>query len=59
MLHNEGRKMENSRTCGTCNVNVHRAFYVEPLRSEKPLLNLKQTDLIIPEWLFKEDQAPI
>ena len=31
----------------------------EHLRSEKHLENEKQNEMIIPEWFFKEDQAPI
>ena len=50
--------MENSRTCEICNVNVHRASMQKHL-SKKHLENIKQNDLIIPEWLFKGDQAPI
>ena len=51
--------MENSRTNETCNVNVHRASFVKHLRSEKHLENEKQIEIIIPEWLFKEEQTPI
>ena len=51
--------MENSRTCEYCNVNVHRASFVKHLRSRKHIENLKQNEMIIPEWLFKEEQAPI
>ena len=51
--------MENSLTCENCNVNVHRASYVKHLRSKKLLENTKQNDLIVPEWLFKEEQALI
>ena len=51
--------MENSRTCEICNVNVHRASYVKHLRSKKHMENLEQNELIIPEWLFKQEQTPI
>ena len=51
--------MENSRTCEVCNVNVHRASFVNHLRSKKQLENIEQTEMIIPEWLFKEEQSPI
>ena len=51
--------MENSRTCDICNVDVHRASYAKHLRSKKHLQNEKQKELIVPEWLFKEEQAPI
>ena len=50
--------MENSRTCEICKVIVHRASFVKHLR-RKHRENLKQNETIIPEWLFKEDQAPI
>ena len=51
--------MENSRTFEVCNVIVHRAPFVKHLRSRKQIENLKQNEKIIPEWLFKEEQAPI
>ena len=44
----------NSRRCDTCNVDVHRASYQKPLRSKKHLENLKEDNMIIPEWLFLE-----
>ena len=50
--------MENSRTCEICNVNVHRASFVKHLRSKKHLENIIQNGVIIPEWLFKEEQTP-
>ena len=51
--------MENSRTCEICNVNVHRASFVKHLRSKKHLGNIIKSEMNIPEWLFKEEQAPI
>ena len=51
--------MENSRTCEVCNINIHRASYVKRLRSKKHLEIIKQNEMIIPEWLFKEEQSPI
>ena len=51
--------MENSRTCNVCNVNVHRASFVKHLRSKKQLENIEQNELIITEWLFKEERSPI
>ena len=51
--------MENSRTCEICNVNVHRASFVNHLRSRKHLENIEQNEMIIPEWFFKEEKAPI
>ena len=50
--------MENSRTCDNCNVNVHSASFVKHLRRKKHLENIMQNEMIIPEWLFKEGQAP-
>ena len=44
----------NSRECGICNVDVHRASYVKYLKSIKHLKSKKQKKMIIPEWLFKE-----
>ena len=51
--------MENNRTCDVCNVDVHRASYVKHLRSKKHLETEKENQMIIPEWLFKEEQTPI
>ena len=44
----------NSRRCEICNVDVHRASYMKHLRSKKHLKNIKQNEMIIPEWLFRE-----
>ena len=44
----------NSRKCGICNVDVHRASYVKHLRIKKHLKNTKENEMIIPEWLFQE-----
>ena len=44
----------NSRKCEICNVDVHRASYVKHLGNKKHLQNIKQNEMIIPEWLFKE-----
>ena len=44
----------NSRKCEICNVDVHRASYVKHLRSKKHIENIKQNEMIIPDWLFKE-----
>ena len=49
----------SSRKCEICNVDVHRASYVKPLRSKKHLENMIKDEIIIPELLFKEEQAPI
>ena len=51
--------MENSRTCEICNVNVHRASMQKHLRSKKHLENIEQNEMIIQEWLLKEEKAPI
>ena len=51
--------MDNSRTCEVCNVNVHRASFAKHLRSKKRLENVEQKEMIIPEWLFKEERSPI
>ena len=50
--------MENSRTCEVCNVNVHRASFVRHLRSKKHLENIEQNEMIIPDWLLKEERSP-
>ena len=44
----------NSRKCEICNVDVHRVSYIKHLRSEKHIENMKQSEMIIPEWLFQE-----
>ena len=51
--------MENSRTCESCNVSVHRASISKHLTSKKLLQNIKQNEMIIPERLFKEEQTSI
>ena len=51
--------MENSRTCEVFNVNVHRASFVKHLRSKKHLEKIKQNEMIMPDWLFKEERSPI
>ena len=51
--------MENSRTCEVCNVNVRRASYVKHSRSKKHIENIKQNEMTVPEWLFKEEKTPI
>ena len=51
--------MENRRTCDICNIDVHRASFVKHLRSKKHLENIEQNEMIIPEWLFKEERSPI
>ena len=51
--------MENSRTCNVCNVNVHRASFAKHLRIKKHLESIEQNEMIIPEWLFKEEKSPI
>ena len=47
--------MENSRKCELCNVNVHRESMQKLLRSKRHLEN----EMIIPEWLFKEERSHI
>ena len=44
----------NSRKCDLCNVDVHIASYNKHLRSKKHIENIKQNEMIIPEWLFQE-----
>ena len=51
--------MENSRICEVCNVNVHRASFLKHLRSKKHLEIIEQNELIIADWLFKEERSPI
>ena len=51
--------MENSRRCEKCNVDIHRASYAKHVRSKKPLENTTHDEIIIPEWLIEEEQAPI
>ena len=45
----------NSRKCDVCNIDVHRASYVKHLKSKKHLENENGKEMIIPEWLFKEN----
>ena len=51
--------MENSRRCENSKVDFHRASMPKQLRKKKLLENGKQNEIIIQEWLFGEEQAPI
>ena len=46
--------MENSRRFDICIIIVHRASYVKHLRSQKHLEKEKESELIIPKWLFQD-----
>ena len=43
----------NSGRCEICNADVHRASYMKHLRSKKHLENMKQNEMIIPEWFSR------
>ena len=45
---------KNSLRCDNCDIDVHRGSFIKHLRSKKHLENIKQDDMIIPEWLFEE-----
>ena len=47
--------MENSRRCDVCSIIIHGASYAKHLTNKKHLDNKGQDELIVPEWLFKED----
>ena len=51
--------MENSCRCEFCTIDFHRESYAKHLRSKKHLEITKQDDIVIPEWLFKKEQARI
>ena len=51
--------MQNNLRCEVCNVDAHRASMQKHLKSEKLLENEKRNEVIIPEWFFEEQQAPI
>ena len=51
--------MENSRRYEICNVEVHGASVQKHLRSNKYFENIGQNYIILPEWLFQEELAPI
>ena len=51
--------MENRRTCELCNVNFHRASFAKSFRSTIQIENIIQNEMVIPEWLFKQEQTPI
>ena len=44
----------NSHKCEVCNVDVYRASMQKHLKSKKQLKNLKQNEMILPEWLFEK-----
>ena len=47
--------MENSRTCEIYKDIVHTASFVKHLRRKKHLENEKQNQVLIPEWIIKEN----
>ena len=51
--------MENTRKYDICDITIYRSSYANHLRSKSHLENEKQNELVIREWLFKEEQAPI
>ena len=51
--------MPNSRRCVVCIIDFHRASSAKRSRTKKHLENITQDDIIIPEWLFKEEQEPV
>ena len=51
--------MEISRRCDICNKDVLRASYAKRLRSKKHLENIRQDEIFIPEWFFKDEYKPI
>ena len=51
--------MENSRSFEICNIDVHRSSYAKQLRSKKRLEIIRPIDIIVPEWLFEEEQKPL
>ena len=46
--------MENSRRCDIWKIDVHRSSPAKHLRSKKHLENIKQDDMIIPDWMLQE-----
>ena len=44
----------SSRKCEVFNVDVHRASFAKHLRSKNLLENIKQNEMILPEWLYRE-----
>ena len=40
----------NSRKCDICNVDIHRASFAKHLRSKIHSENIRQNEMIIPEW---------
>ena len=52
------RKMEKTRRCEVCKIDVHRASYAKHLKIKKRMENMNQKEVFIPEWFFKEEQEP-
>ena len=46
--------MENSRRCGICSIDFHRASFAKHLGIKKHLEVIRQNELIIPLWFFQE-----
>ena len=50
--------MEKGRRCEICIFDVYRVSYAKHSRSERHLEIIRQVDIIIPKWFFKEKQTP-
>ena len=54
VLYKQRRKIENSRRCDTCNIDIQRASFAKHLRIKKHSEKEKHGALVISEWLFQE-----
>ena len=44
----------NRRKCEICDVETHRASFAKHMKSKKHLENVKQNEMMIPDWFFQE-----
>ena len=51
---NRDAKTETSRRCDNCNIDVHRESFAKHIKNEELVENVKQDEIIIPEWLFQK-----
>ena len=51
--------MESSHRCDICIIDVRKASFAKLWRSKKHLEKKSKDDIIIPVWLFEEEQETI
>ena len=52
-------KLENTRRCENCDIDVHRASYAKNLGRKNHLDKMRQDETMMPERLYKDEQTPL